>query len=95
MFTIDREQVSALRAAIKDSSDLRPCIDEVKKMIEIKSAHLWRASAGSCCFGPEFACAIDSELQILENTLRHLESGNVTESVALLEEYEELALKSA
>lgn len=92
MFIIDRERAAALRAKIKNSPDLRPCIEEVRKMIEIKSAHLWRASAGSCCFGPEFARAIDAEVQILENTLRYLESGNVTESVLLLEEYEKLML---
>ncbi|GEM_PF-2778462 len=90
MTVLNRERIAALYADIERAADLRPAIAQIKETIEIKSAHLWRAEAGSCCFGPEVARCIDAELQILENTLQCLEREDRAGGIELLREYERL-----
>lgn len=90
MMAVEKDRIRVLRSEIGSGADLRPAMAEIQKAIELKSAHLWRAEAGSCCFGPEVARCIDAELQILENTLQRLEAGDRVGGMALLEEYERL-----
>lgn len=90
MAIFDGEWLVSIRRRIEGAADPEAAIAELRRAIEIKSAHLWRAEAGSCCFGPEMARCIDAELQILENTLQRLEAGDQPGSIALLEEYERL-----
>ena len=90
MMALDKDQIGGIRAEIGRGADLGPVIAALKKAIELKSAHQWRAEAGSCCFGPEIARCIDAELQILENTLQCFEAGDRAGGLALLEEYERL-----
>ena len=47
ILTISKDQVNALIDRLGDSSEIDPCISEVKRMLGIKSALLWRADAGS------------------------------------------------
>jgi len=44
---ISKEQVKALSDRLRDSNEIDSCIEEVKRMLDIKSTLLWRADAGS------------------------------------------------
>ena len=48
MLLISEEQVKSLIDRLKSSSNLDECMGEVRKMLEIKDALLWRADAAAC-----------------------------------------------
>ena len=85
---IGKEQVSSLRVRLLDPDKLALCIDEVRRMIEIKSILSWRADARSGCCGPELPMYLFGEVQILEEVLQQLESGHIAEAISLLKDYE-------
>ena len=89
---ISKEQVCSLRDRLRDPEKLSSCINEVRKMIEIKSVLSWRANARSGCCGLELPMYLFGELQILEKTLRQLELGNISEAISLLKDYEYLLI---
>lgn len=90
MLIISKDQVRALIEKLNDSSRIDSGIEEVKRMLEIKSALLWRADAGSCCVGRDLPVRLDGEVRMLENTLHALEEGNVVEGISLLADYEKV-----
>jgi len=90
LIIINKEQVKALIDRLGDSSRIAPCIEEVKRMLEIKSTLLWRADAGSCCVGRELPLCLDGEVRMLENILHALEEDNVVEGISLLADYEKV-----
>ncbi len=85
---IDKTQVQSLQARLTDSSQLNSCIEEVRRMIEIKSGLCWRADARASCCGPDVSLHLYGEFQCLERILRNLESGNISKATVLLEDYE-------
>ena len=91
---IDKEQVRSLCSQLNDPENLSSCIEEVRKMIDIKSALCWRADERSGCCGPGMPLYLYGELQTLERTLQELESENISQAVSLLEHYEEMMLYS-
>ena len=89
MLIISEEQVKNLIAKLSDPAKLDECRDEVKKMLEIKSALLWRAGGSqSCCGSLEgIQVCLDSEVRILEEVLDALDKRDIPRASSLLEGY--------
>jgi len=91
MFMISKEtmnSVMSLREKMADPEKRAECIADVENMIKIKESHLARAEWGSCCGNIcNLAPQIDSELQMLQNTLEILRKGDSTKASSLLEDY--------
>jgi hypothetical protein len=91
MFMISKEtmdSVMSLREKIADPKNRAECIAEVENMIKMKESHLARADWGSCCGNiRNLAPQIDTELQMLQNTLDVLKEGDNTKAASLLEDY--------
>lgn len=86
MLIISKQQVENLIHRLNDSAQLKQCQDELREMIEIKSALLWWAESGKCCAwqpGVHFA----GEIQVIEDALGALEEGNISRAVSLLQDY--------
>ena len=80
--------VMSLREKMADPKNRAECIAEVENMIEMKESHLARADWGACCGNiGNLIPQIESELQMLQNTLEALKEGDNTKAVSLLEEY--------
>ena len=91
MLMISKEtmhSVMSLREKIADPKKRAKCIADVENMIKIKESHLARAEWCSCCGNIcNLASQIDSELQMLQNTLEVLRKGDSTKASSLLEDY--------
>ena len=88
MLTITRDGVEALKERVKNPSEVSQCQEELKKMLEIKAAHLWRAEARTCCNMPwNIQCQLDWEVRLLEGALEALEEGDREKAAAMLGDY--------
>jgi hypothetical protein len=91
MFMISREtmnSVLSLRDKTADPKNNAECIAEVENMIKMKESHLARADWGACCGNiGNLTPQIETELQMLQNTLDALKQGNSEKAVSLLEDY--------
>ena len=91
MFMISKEtmnSVMSLREKIADPGKRAECIADVENMIKMKESHLARAEWGSCCGNIcNLVPQIESELQMLQNTLEILRKGDSTKASSLLEDY--------
>jgi hypothetical protein len=98
MFIISKEamhSVMSLREKISDTEKKAECLSELENMIKIKESHLARADWCSCCDNIcSLAPQIDSELQMLQNTLEILRKGDSTKASSLLEDYIALLQKN-
>ena len=88
MLIINRDSVDKLRKRLSNPEAIEQCKDELKRMLEIKEASLWRAEGGFCCGSFESIkdCLV-GEVQLLEKALVALEQGNIAEASVLLESY--------
>jgi hypothetical protein len=86
---ISRQQVEELIQKLTNPAKFDECRDEVQKMLEIKSALLWRAEGPQPCCGSfsEIKVCLTSEVQILEEVLDALDKGNISQASSLLKEY--------
>jgi hypothetical protein len=89
VLVISKEQVENLINRLNDPAKFYEGRDEVKKMIEIKSALLWRAEGPrSCCGSLEgIRVCLDSEVEILEEVLDALDEHDITRASSLLKDY--------
>ena len=89
MMIIDKETVSATRHKIADPKKISQAIKDVKKMLEIKEALLWRSEGIAPCCGSlsNISAHLTREVGILENTLSALENKNTALASDLLQEY--------
>jgi hypothetical protein len=91
MFMISKEtmnSVMSLREKIADPGKRAECIADVENMIKMKESHLARADWGTCCGNIcNLVPQIESELQMLQNTLDVLREEDSTKAVSLLEDY--------
>ena len=92
MLIIDKDSVTAIRQKLDDLSRKQEVVDDVKKMLEIKQALLWRSEAMAPCCGSlcSIASQLTREVNLLEHTLAALEGGDTAQAVDLLEEYLQL-----
>jgi len=98
MFMISKEtmdSVMSLREKIADPKKKAECIADVENMIKMKESHLARADWGSCCGNIcNLVPQIESELQMLQNTLEALKKGDSAKASSLLEDYIALLQKN-
>ena len=89
MLIISSQQVENLIHKLSDPAKFGECRDEVGKMLEIKSALLWRAEGPRPCCGSfdQIKTCLASEVQILEDVLNALDEGNISQASSLLREY--------
>jgi hypothetical protein len=92
MMIIDKETVSATKQKATDPKKTSQAIKDVKKMLEIKEALLWRSEGMAPCCGSlsNISAHLTREISILENTLSALETGNATQAADSLQEYIDL-----
>jgi len=83
---ITRDRIDSLRADLARPAQVNRCREELRKMLEIKQALLWRADAGTCCAGPVVANSFFAEVQLLEKALEALDKGDAGTAASLLEE---------
>ena len=80
--------VMSLREKIVDPGKRAECIADLENMIDIKESHLARAEWSSCCRNIcNLTSQIDSELNMLQNTLKALRNEDNTKAASLLEDY--------
>ncbi len=86
---IDKDSVTATKRKLDNSGDISEVIADVKRMLEIKEALLWRSEAMTPCCAS--LCSITSrlahEVNLLESTLAALENGDKVQAAELLEKY--------
>ncbi len=89
MLIISKEGVQNLREKLLNSEEIEQCKDELKRMLDIKEASLWRAADGGCC-----CCAVDNlsarlswEVQLLEEALKAVEEKDHVKAAAILVDY--------
>jgi hypothetical protein len=89
MMIIDKDTVSATRQKIADPKKIQQAIKDVKKMLEIKEALLWRSEGMTPCCGSlsNISACLTREISILENTLSALENKNTAQAADSLQEY--------
>ena len=92
MMIIDKETVSATRQKIADPKKMKGAIEDIKKMLEIKEALLWRSEGMAPCCGSlgNISAHLTREISVLENTLSALEKKNTALASDLLQEYLDL-----
>jgi len=91
MFMISKEtmdSVMSLSEKMVDPEKRAECITDVENMIKMKESHLARADWGTCCGNIcNLVPQIESELQMLQNTLDVLREEDSTKAASLLEDY--------
>jgi hypothetical protein len=89
MMIIDKDSVTATRQKIADPKKISQAIKDVRKMLEIKEALLWRSEGMAPCCGSlsNISAHLTREVGILENTLSALENNNTAHATDLLQEY--------
>ena len=90
MLIISKEQVAGLIDKLADPARFDESRAELEKMLEIKSALLWRAADGiqPCC-GTfcEIRTCLDSEVQVLQEALAALDEHDIANASSLLKDY--------
>ena len=88
MLMIDKDSVAATRKLV-EKGNTKEAIADITKMIEIKQAHLWRSDVIAPCCGSlaGYTCQITNEVEMLENILKALESGDKTQAATMLDSY--------
>ena len=83
-----RENIVAIKEKLADSGSKDESITEVKKLIEMKQSHLWRADVGSCCGSIcNLSSQIEIEIGILQQVIEAIERKDNNKAVSLLENY--------
>jgi hypothetical protein len=90
MLIISKQQVERLIEKLNDPAKFDESRAELEKMLEIKSALLWRAADGiqPCC-GTfcEIKTCLDSEVQVLQEALEALDKRDIEKASSLLGDY--------
>ncbi|MGV8075593.1 MAG: hypothetical protein AB2L11_13685 [Syntrophobacteraceae bacterium] len=87
MFIITREKVDLIKERLCDPLKTGECLEDVRKMLEIKEASLWRASVGPCCVEPGLATCLSTEVQLLEAVVKAILEGDTSSASSLLGEF--------
>jgi len=92
MMIINGETFEATRKKLAAVSTRQEGIDDLKKILEIKQAHLWRSDVIAPCCGNlgGFACQLNEEVTLLEEAIMLLEKGDLTAASPKLEKLSQL-----
>ena len=89
---INSETFEAARDKLATKSTRQEGIDDLKKMLEIKEAHLWRSDVIAPCCGNlgGFACQLNEEVSLLEKAISLVESGDLSAAKPVLDRLSQL-----
>jgi hypothetical protein len=87
MMIIDIDTFSEARGKLGDPATRQEGIEALRKILEIKQAHLWRSEVIAPCCGNlgGFACQLNEETQLLEKSLPLLEKGDIDGAKLMLD----------
>ena len=86
MLIITKQGVENLINRLSTPNNLEQCRDEIQKMLEIESEHLWWAESGKCCRWQVMG-SLAGRIQTLKDTLNSLNGEDIPRAVSLLREY--------
>ncbi len=87
MMMINIDTFNEARGKLGNPATRQEGIEALRKMLDIKQAHLWRSEAIAPCCGnlSGFACQLGEETQLLEKSLPLLEKGDVEGAKPMLD----------
>jgi hypothetical protein len=87
MMMINIDTYNEARGKLGDPATRQQGIEVLRKILEIKQAHLWRSEAIAPCCGNlgGFACQLNEETQLLEKALPLLEQGDLDGAKLMLD----------
>jgi hypothetical protein len=87
MMIINIDTFNEARGKLGDPATRREGIEALRKILDIKQAHLWRSEAIAPCCGNlgGFACQLNEETQLLEKSLPLLEKGDLDDAKPMLD----------
>ena len=79
MLIINIDTYNEARGKLSEPATRQEGVEALKKILEIKQAHLWRSEAIAPCCGNlgGFACQLNEETQLLEKVLPMIEKGDL------------------
>ena len=87
MLLINDEQLKALRDKLDNPEQRQQCLEEIRRMVEIKQTLLWRADAAQACCGWATVVRFTHEVQLLEAVLDAFQEQQIEKAATLLEDY--------
>ena len=92
MMIINIETFQEARRKLVDPATRGEGMDMLRKILEIKEAHLWRSEAIAPCCGNlgGFACQLNEETGLLQKALSLIESGDMAAASPLLDRLAQL-----
>jgi len=87
MMMIDIDTFNEARDKLGNPATRQEGMEALRKMLDIKQAHLWRSEAMAPCCGNlgGFACQLSEETQLLEKSLPLLEKGDLEGAKPMLD----------
>ena len=87
MMIINIETFEDARKKLADPALRQEGIDVLRKILEIKQAHLWRSEAIAPCCGNlgGFACQLNEETTLLEKAMPLIEKGDLAAASPMLD----------
>jgi len=92
MLMINIDTFNQARAKLGNTATRREGIEELRKFLDIKQAHLWRSEVIAPCCGNlgGFACQLSEETQLLEKALPLLENDDLDGAKPMLDRLAQL-----
>jgi hypothetical protein len=89
MMIITKDSINNTKDKLNNPKKKSEVIDDIKKMIEIKSALEWRSDAIAPCCGTlsGYTCQLTNEIDLLGDILKAVEGDDKTRATELLEMY--------
>lgn len=87
MIMVNIDTFNLARRQLADPSTRQEGLDTLRKILDIKQAHLWRSEAIAPCCGNlgGFACQLNEETSLLEKVIPMVESGDLAQAGPLLD----------
>jgi hypothetical protein len=87
MLVINKEGIEALIDRLKFADEVEKYKAEIKQMLEIKEALLWRTEARSCCNIPwDLQDRLNWEIKLLQRAVEAIDVGNREKAVEMLQD---------
>jgi len=92
MLMINIDTFNQARSKLGNNATRREGIEELRKFLDIKQAHLWRSEVIAPCCGNlgGFACQLSEETQLLEKALPLLENDDLDGAKPMLDRLAQL-----
>ena len=87
MLLINIDLFNEARGQLADVATRQQGVDTLKKILDIKQAHLWRSEAIAPCCGNlgGFACQLNEETTLLEKAIPMVEQGDLAGASPMLD----------